>query len=108
MKTGEISLKLISLHLKPPRFPTLFEAVINGIASQQITLTLGIILLNRLATDFGRPVLTCLCQLKGVGRWTAEYVMLRCLGRIHLFPGAVIVLLLPMHSGFVISGLSTL
>ncbi|CAG1006119.1 MAG: DUF488 family protein [Candidatus Methanoperedens sp.] len=39
--------------LKPPRFPTLFEAVINGIASQQITLTLGIILLNRLATDFG-------------------------------------------------------
>lgn len=28
--------------LKPPRFPTLFEAVINGIASQQITLTLGI------------------------------------------------------------------
>lgn len=135
--------------LKPPRFPTLFEAVINGIASQQITLTLGIILLNRLATDFGRSVraesstvyafprpedlagqkpqdirrlglsynkasaiielarmiterhpdledleslddetiLSRLCQLKGVGRWTAEYVMLRGLGRIHLFPG---------------------
>ena len=135
--------------LKPPRFPTLFEAVINGIASQQITLTLGIILLNRLATNFGRSVraesssvyafprpedlaglkpqdirrlglsynkasaiielarmitekhldledleslddktvLSRLCQLKGVGRWTAEYVMLRGLGRIHLFPG---------------------
>ena len=135
--------------LKPPRFPTLFEAVINGIASQQITLTLGIILLNRLATDFGRSVraesssvyafpqpedlaglkpqdirrlglsynkasaiielarmiterhldledleslddetvLSRLCQLRGVGRWTAEYVMLRGLGRIHLFPG---------------------
>jgi DNA-3-methyladenine glycosylase II len=135
--------------LKPPRFPKLFEALINGIACQQITLTLGIILLNRLATNFGmsvraegssfyafpRPedltglkpldirrlglsynkanaiielartitdrhldledleslddesVLSRLCQLKGVGRWTAEYVMLRGLGRIHLFPG---------------------
>jgi DNA-3-methyladenine glycosylase II len=135
--------------LKPPRFPTLFEAVINGIACQQITLTLGIILLNRLSTNFGRSAraksssvyafprpedlaglkpqdirrlglsynkanaiielartitdrhldledleslddetaLSRLCQLKGVGRWTAEYVMLRGLGRIHLFPG---------------------
>jgi len=135
--------------LKPPRFPTLFEAVINGIANQQITLTLGIILLNRLATNFGRSVraesssvyafprpedlaelkpqdirrwglsynkanaiielarmiiekyldledleslddetvLARLCQLRGVGRWTAEYVMLRGLGRIHIFPG---------------------
>jgi len=135
--------------LKPPRFPTLFEAVINGIACQQITLTLGIILLNKLATNFGRSVLaegssafafprpenlaglkphdirklglsynkanaiielartitdshldledlaslddetilSRLCQLKGVGRWTAEYVMLRGLGRIHIFPG---------------------
>ena len=135
--------------LKPPRFATLFEAVINGIACQQITLTLGIILLNRLSANFGRSartesssvyafprpedlaglkpqdirrvglsynkanaiielarliterrldledlesldyetVLSRLCQLKGVGRWTAEYVMLRGLGRIHLFPG---------------------
>ena len=135
--------------LKPPRFPTLFEAAINGIACQQITLTLGIILLNRLATNFGRSVLaesssayafprpeylaglkpqdirrvglsynkanaiielartitdshldmedmgtlddetflSHLCKLKGVGRWTAEYVMLRGLGRIHIFPG---------------------
>jgi DNA-3-methyladenine glycosylase II len=135
--------------LKPPRFPTLFEAVINGIACQQISLTLGIILLNRLATNFGRSiqaealsiyafpqpedlaglkpqdirrlglsynkanaiielarmiterhldledleslddgtVLSRLCQLRGVGRWTAEYVMLRGLGRIHIFPG---------------------
>ena len=32
-------------------------------------------------------VLSRLCQLRGVGRWTAEYVMLRGLGRIHLFPG---------------------
>ncbi|HET9374394.1 MAG TPA: AlkA N-terminal domain-containing protein, partial [Chthoniobacterales bacterium] len=35
--------------LKPPRFPTLFEALANGIACQQMSLTLGILLLNRLA-----------------------------------------------------------
>ena len=135
--------------LKPPRFPTLFEALVNGIACQQITLTSGILLLNKLASNYGmsvrkesttsyafpRPedlaglepqdirrlglsnnkaraiielarmmtdkrlipedlealddetVLARLCQLRGVGRWTAEYVMLRGLGRIHLFPG---------------------
>ncbi|HLI51881.1 MAG TPA: hypothetical protein VKU87_08795 [Thermomicrobiaceae bacterium] len=26
-------------------------------------------------------------ELRGVGRWTAEYVLLRVLGRIHIFPG---------------------
>lgn len=26
-------------------------------------------------------------ELRGVGRWTAEYVLLRALGRIHIFPG---------------------
>jgi 3-methyladenine DNA glycosylase/8-oxoguanine DNA glycosylase len=25
--------------------------------------------------------------LRGVGRWTAEYVLLRALGRLHVFPG---------------------
>jgi DNA-3-methyladenine glycosylase II len=35
--------------LKPPRFPTLFEALINALACQQVTLSLGIQLLNRLA-----------------------------------------------------------
>jgi DNA-3-methyladenine glycosylase II len=25
--------------------------------------------------------------LRGVGRWTAEYVLLRGLGRLHVFPG---------------------
>ncbi len=135
------------LGLKPPRFSTMFEALVNGIACQQITLTLGIQLLNKLATNFGisvkeknafafpRPediagldiedirklgfslnkarafielarvftnddveledlesqddemVRERLCALRGVGRWTAEYAMLRGLGRIHLFPG---------------------
>jgi DNA-3-methyladenine glycosylase II len=135
--------------LKPPRFPTLFEALVNAIACQQITLTFGIRVLNRLAERYGleqstehgparafpRPcdlaaadpdalrsvglshqkaraivelaqaitaerldldalasldnatTVTRLCQLRGVGRWTAEYVLLRGLGRLEVFPG---------------------
>lgn len=135
--------------MKPPRFPSVFEAVLNAIACQQVTLTLGIRLLNRLAARYGaafqegeriihafpRPddlarlepealrelgfsgqkaramieladaitarrldlealadkpdadALTQLQQLRGIGRWTAEYVLLRGLGRQHVFPG---------------------
>jgi DNA-3-methyladenine glycosylase II len=135
--------------MKPPRFPTVFECLVNGFACQQVTLTLGIRLLGRLAEAFGleasggeaparafprpedlagrkpeelRPLgfsrqkgralidLACaiaegrldleamatesdeivvdrLCRLRGVGRWTAEYVLLRGLGRLHVFPG---------------------
>ena len=39
--------------LKPPRFPTLFECLVNAIACQQLTLTVGIVLLNRLAETYG-------------------------------------------------------
>ena len=28
-----------------------------------------------------------LTSLRGIGRWTAEYVLLRGLGRLHVFPG---------------------
>jgi DNA-3-methyladenine glycosylase II len=28
-----------------------------------------------------------LCELRGIGPWSAEYVMLRFLGRLHVFPG---------------------
>jgi DNA-3-methyladenine glycosylase II len=133
--------------LKPPRFPDLFECVVNAIACQQLTLTVGIRLLNRLAEAHGtasgagttrafpvptqlaglspealRPLgfsgaksrsvvelaaaisggifdaaaietldddvaLTALLRLRGVGRWTAEYALLRGLGRLHIFPG---------------------
>src|SRR6185312_12459389 len=31
--------------------------------------------------------LASLQQLRGIGRWTAEYVLLRGLGRINVFPG---------------------
>ena len=37
--------------LKPPRFPTMFEAVANGIACQQLSLLVGILLLSRLAHE---------------------------------------------------------
>jgi len=135
--------------LKPPRFATVFEALINAMACQQVTLSLGIQLLNRLAETCargrnaagdrayafpspddlaertpdelrvlgfsrqkGQAIITLaravaagqvdldeledlddaaavarLCTLRGVGRWTAEYVLLRGLGRLHVFPG---------------------
>lgn len=39
--------------MKPPRFFSVFEGLINGIACQQLSLSLGIQLLNRLAINFG-------------------------------------------------------
>ena len=134
--------------LKPPRFFSVYEGLINGIACQQLSLSLGIQLLGRLARRFGpsvdngdsvnygfpRPVdlananvaeikqlgfslqkaramvetsrailegrldldvlaaegddeaVRRLRQLRGVGRWTAEYALLRGMGRWHIFP----------------------
>jgi DNA-3-methyladenine glycosylase II len=134
---------------KPPRFPTVFEALVNGVACQQLSLDVGIHLLNRLAADHGRAVfddprsprafpgpedlapletgdlrrhgfssakartiietaraivagdldlerlerledaaaIERLISLRGIGRWTAEYALLRGLGRLHIFPG---------------------
>ena len=36
-----------------PRFPTVFEGLINGIACQQVSLPLGIVLLSRLSGSYG-------------------------------------------------------
>ena len=134
---------------KPPRFPTVFEALVNGVACQQLSLAVGIQLLNRLAAARGKATsdspdgprafpdpddlaslepadikrhgfssakartiidtaravvaddfdlealarfddgaaIERLTSLHGVGRWTAEYVLLRGLGRLHIFPG---------------------
>lgn len=135
--------------VKPPRFPSIFEALINAIACQQVTLDLGILMINRLAENFGmefadegvafyafpRPedlasvsendlrklgfscqkvlaikelstgianqkidlthleemtdeeAIRFLSSLHGIGRWSAEYVLLRGLGRVNIFPG---------------------
>ena len=135
--------------LKPPRFPSVFEALVNAVACQQLTLTVSIKLLNRLTTACGKAapgreaathafpqpedilrldaeeirkmgfsrqktsyiaglarevvegrldlenmdgmddetVLERLRSIKGVGRWSAEYVLLRGLGRLNVYPG---------------------
>lgn len=135
--------------LKPPRFPSVFESLVNAFACQQVSLAVGMLFLNRLADRYGlivekngveahafprpedltaaRPqtlrrfgfsrhkarairelssavakgrfdlesmtaldadaVLERLYALRGVGRWSAEYVLLRGLGRLHVFPG---------------------
>ena len=39
--------------MRPPRFPTLFEALINTVLFQQISLAVGVSLVNRLAASFG-------------------------------------------------------
>lgn len=135
--------------LKPPRFPTLFEALVNAVACQQLSLEVGIELLNRLSDAFGAVVsgpapmprafpepaavaaasplalrqlgfstqkagalvrlaaaaangeldrmgldelpraeaTSALQDLGGIGRWSAEYVLLRGLGRLDVYPG---------------------
>lgn len=132
--------------LKPPRLPSLFECLVNAIACQQLTLTVGIRLLNRLAAACGPSLsdashafpgtsdldslepeallslgfsrakarsivalaaaissrhflpedvqrlddaaaLDRLLALRGIGRWSGEYALLRGLGRLHVFPG---------------------
>jgi DNA-3-methyladenine glycosylase II len=42
--------------VRPPRFPTLFEAVANGISCQQLSLAVGIALLNRFAEHRGMEI----------------------------------------------------
>ena len=40
--------------LRPPRFPSVFEPPLNAIACQQLSLEVGIHLLNRLTSGWGR------------------------------------------------------
>jgi DNA-3-methyladenine glycosylase II len=135
--------------VRPPRFPTVFEGLVNSIACQQVSLDLGIVLLNRLSERFGAharaggtlmhafpaptelarapeesirelgfsrqkaraiqqlsshvvdttvdlarlegvtnsEAMDNLSRIRGIGRWSAEYVLLRGLGRLDTFPG---------------------
>lgn len=135
--------------LKPPRFATLFESLVNAVACQQLSLEVGIELLNRLTDAYGvmvpggDPLLlafpepdalaaaslpglrqlgfstrkastlislaaaaadgdldtmsletlsraeatAALQELPGIGRWSAEYVLLRGLGHLDVYPG---------------------
>ena len=134
--------------MRPPCFPTVFEALVNAVACQQLSLDVGIHLLSRLARRFGPAVpgpvtrygfpapgrlaaadpaelralgfsgakartiaaiagqvaagtldlealrdaddnqaMGILLGLPGIGRWSAEYVLLRGLARYHVLPG---------------------
>ncbi|HEX5309062.1 MAG TPA: hypothetical protein VFW38_08275 [Solirubrobacteraceae bacterium] len=152
MAAGDPVLEVLAARMqgfRPPRFPSVFEALVNAVACQQLSITVGVHLLNRLAAAYGRRVfadadgpaafpgpselasltpeqlrrhgfsftkartiigvaraivagevdleslelldddaaIKRLTGLYGVGRWTAEYVLLRGLGRLHIFPG---------------------
>jgi DNA-3-methyladenine glycosylase II len=135
--------------VKPPRYPSLFETLANAITCQQITLSLGIRILNKMAETYGLPLagqegsffafprpedlallppeglrplglsraksrslvglasavvehrfdleallgendetaIRMLTGWPGIGRWTAEYFLLRGAGRLDSFPG---------------------
>jgi len=135
--------------LRPPRFASVFECLVNAVALQQLSLTAGLSLLNRLSRTYGacfsaagnrmyafpdpaklavsqpasiralgfslrkattivaladaakegrldletlathddEHVIKTLTQMNGIGRWSAEYTLLRGLGRLHVFPG---------------------
>jgi len=139
--------------LRPPRYPSLFQALLNAVPCQQVTLVLGLRLLESLARKYGvgfdlaptefeslgplpLPAATALAaadpadltaaglsgakartlielatetvearldlealrgapsdvvsarlqELFGIGRWTSDYVLLRGLGRLDVFP----------------------
>lgn len=145
-RTGPLKDRLLGL--RPPRFPTLFEAMVNAVANQQLSLESGLTLLNRLVDTLGvgevespgskafppaEAVLAAsphdlralgfsarksgylfgvadaivtgaideadlrvvgrddavaqLTSIRGIGRWSAEYVLLRGLGRLDVYPG---------------------
>jgi DNA-3-methyladenine glycosylase II len=135
--------------LRPSRFASVFECLVNAVALQQLSLAAGLTLLNRLSRSYGacvsaagnpvyafpepaelaaaqpdsirtlgfslrkattivaiahaaneglldleslathddQHVVETLTQIAGIGRWSAEYTLLRGLGRLHVFPG---------------------
>jgi DNA-3-methyladenine glycosylase II len=130
--------------LKPPRFPTVFECLLNAVSCQQLSIAAGLTILSRLATAAGpragplnafpapsdvlglppsalrtlgfserkaetilglaraaadgelelktleelddAAVVEALSRQRGIGPWSADYVLLRGLGRLHVFP----------------------
>ncbi len=135
--------------MRPTRYPTIFESLVNAIACQQVSLDAGISVLNRLSESFGsafeshtarlcafpspeqlvkvsetdlkqlgfsyqkarsikglafgvangdieleqlesasnEEAIAYLQTIRGIGHWSAEYVLLRGLGRLDVFPG---------------------
>lgn len=128
--------------VKPPRFPSLFETLVNAICFQQLSLEAGLSLLNNFTLAYGKTfrdknrtfyafpepkritkcspkelaslgfsrrksealialastlpdlaersnqeIIDLLCDFKGIGRWSAEYTLLRGLGKTEILPG---------------------
>jgi len=135
--------------VKPPRFPTLFEALVNAISCQQLSLEAALTIENKFVQHYGMPfkeanqiyyafpepcdiikrscedlmklgfsrqkgdtliqlatkicsndkafadienksneeIIQLLTSFKGIGLWSAEYILLRGLGRLEVIPG---------------------
>lgn len=59
----------------------------NTIVAIADVATEGRLELESLATRDDEQVVETLTQIAGIGRWSAEYTLLRGLGRLHVFPG---------------------
>jgi DNA-3-methyladenine glycosylase II len=70
--------------VKPPRYPTLWEACVNAIVFQQISLAAASAIMGRLIVGLDAAAL--LQRIKGIGPWTAAVILLRGLGRLDAFP----------------------
>jgi len=148
--------------LKPPRFPTVFECLLNAVACQQLSIAAGLTILSRLAAAAGAPigplhvfpapsdvlglspsalrtlgfskrkaqtilelaraaaagefeletleqlddaaVVEALVRQPGIGRWSADYVLLRGLGRLNIFPQSDVGALNGLRAYLVASG----
>jgi len=137
------------LGVKPPRFASIFEGLVNSVACQQVSLDVGILVLGRLSEKYGRKfqdkgqafysfpdpedlvnipgedikklgfsyqkartikeiaanildekinlisvetmtneeAVAYLSSVKGIGRWSSEYVLLRGFGKLDILPG---------------------
>jgi DNA-3-methyladenine glycosylase II len=149
--------------LKPPRFPSVFECLLNAVSCQQLSIAAGLTILSRLAATAGTSsgplhafptpsdvlalppsalrtlgfserkaetilglaaaaaagelelktleqlgdaaVIEALVRQRGIGRWSADYVLLRGLGRLHVFPQSDVGALNGLRSFLAASGL---
>lgn len=78
------SLQVVAIRLRELGFSRQKGRAILELAAAVVE---GKVDLEALAALPDQAALARLRDLRGVGRWTAEYVLLRSLGRLHVFPG---------------------
>ncbi len=86
-----------------------FELATRAILGQQITVKGATALAGRIANTFGQSCfegivevdafLTRLCEIPGIGKWTAQYVSMRALGEPDAFPSGDLGLLRALDLG---------